>query len=61
MSERKTRALRDKLERLIQSTRKIEQEISNALKKSADGDKPAKPVNRRVAKGPRRTKRLKTY
>jgi hypothetical protein len=64
MPDRHIRALREKLDRLLDTTRKLEGEIADALKKSASdasSDKPAKPVNRRVAKGPRRKRQKKVY
>lgn len=63
MPDRHIRALREKLDCLLDSTRKLEGEIARALKTSSEAsdDKPAKEVNRRVAKGPRRKSRKKMY
>jgi hypothetical protein len=64
MPDRRIRALREKLDRLLDTTRQLEREIAQALKDTegeTSRDMPARPVNRRVAKGPRRKSRKKAY
>lgn len=60
MPDRHIRALREKLDRLLETTRKLEGEIKQALKTSSDasGDTPAHAVHRRAA-GPRPKSRKK--
>lgn len=61
MPDRHIRALRDKLETLLKTTRKLEREVAQALKKSAvkdsDDTPAATPTKRRVTKAARRTSR----
>ena len=59
MPDRHVRALRDKLERLLETTRKLESEIAAALKDSSSAQKPVKRLERGVAAGPRKRKRAK--